>query len=129
MPPGAAVPALLLGHSASRAAAVWLIRCLPYAGDIAHAKAKPLAQRVSAAGAGVSLAWIAVVGAMLVVSAPGCTPIVAVALVAAVATTLCMRNWLKRRLGGYTGDALGATQQVTELGVLLSWLAVSRWVS
>jgi adenosylcobinamide-GDP ribazoletransferase len=29
---------------------------------------------------------------------------------------LCAR-WLRRRLGGYTGDGLGATQQWTELAV------------
>lgn len=38
-------------------------------------------------------------------------------------------RWLRRRLGGYTGDALGATQQITELFALLGWLGMARWVS
>ena len=34
-------------------------------------------------------------------------------------------RWLRKRLGGYTGDTLGALQQVTEIAVLLAWLAVA----
>ena len=37
---------------------------------------------------------------------------------AAVATMVCAR-WLRRRLGGFTGDTLGATQQIAELALLL----------
>ena len=43
-----AVPALLFAHTTSRAAAVALIRWLPYAGDLEHAKAKPLAMKTPA---------------------------------------------------------------------------------
>jgi adenosylcobinamide-GDP ribazoletransferase len=45
----------------------------------------------------------------------------------AAAGGLWMLGWLRKRLGGYTGDALGATQQLTELLALLGWLAASRW--
>ena len=38
---------LVWGHTLSRLAPVVLIRLLPYAGDPEHAKAKPLATRVS----------------------------------------------------------------------------------
>ena len=41
-----------------------------------------------------------------------------------LATGLCAR-WLRRRLGGFTGDTLGATQQIVELAGLLAWLAVA----
>jgi adenosylcobinamide-GDP ribazoletransferase len=37
-----------------------------------------------------------------------------------------LRAWLRRRLGGYTGDTLGACQQ---LGEILVWLVfVAVWV-
>jgi adenosylcobinamide-GDP ribazoletransferase len=36
---------------------------------------------------------------------------------------LVMRRWLARRLGGYTGDTLGAAEQLGEVAVLLAWTA------
>ena len=129
MLPALAIPALLLAHTASRAAAVVLIRVLSYAGDIEHAKAKPLARRVSRAGVSVALGTVAGVGGLLVVCAPSHAAAVATGLVLAALGTAWSMRWLRRRLGGYTGDALGATQQATELLVLLGWLAASRWAS
>ena len=45
------------------------------------------------------------------------------ALGATVIVALLMRQWLKRRLGGYTGDGLGATEQLAEIAVLLAFTA------
>lgn len=132
LPLALAVPALLLAHTASRAAAVWLIRVLPYAGDAEHAKAKPLARRVSLTGALVASAWVALLCAGLTVVTPSHAPLIGLSLMLLVIGTWWCRAWLRRRLGGYTGDALGATQQLTELLVLLAWLAaagVTRWVA
>ena len=127
LPLALAIPATLLAHCASRAAAVLLIRWLPYAGDIAHAKAKPLAQRVSRAGAWVAMAWVAALALLLCWRAPAQAPLIATGLVLTCIATLASARWLQRRLGGYTGDALGATQQVSELLVLLGWLGAARW--
>jgi adenosylcobinamide-GDP ribazoletransferase len=127
MLPPLAMPALVLAHTASRAAAVVLIRCLPYAGDLAHAKAKPLAQQVSRAGVTVALAWSLVLAGALVLFAPDRVSMVLGSLIAAFAAALCCARWLRRRLGGYTGDGLGATQQLTESALLLGWLAAVRW--
>lgn len=114
----AAAAGVVLAHGVSRAMPVILLRTLPYAGDAAHAKAKPLARQVStaclatalaiagalAASATVFFAWPSVIGA------------VAAGLVVAA---LCAR-WFRRRLGGFTGDTLGATQQWCELALLLA---------
>jgi adenosylcobinamide-GDP ribazoletransferase len=129
MLPALAVPALLLAHTASRAAAVVLIRVLPYAGDVAHAKAKPLAQRVSGAGVAVALSSVLAVGAVLAALVPPHGVLVATGLALLAVGTSWSIRWLRRHLGGYTGDTLGATQQITELLVLLGWLGASRWVS
>jgi len=43
----------------------------------------------------------------------------------AAGLTLYMQSMLERRLHGYTGDTLGATQQVVELGALLAFLALA----
>ncbi len=126
----AAAGALVLAHAGSRAATVALLAAMPYGGDPEHAKAKPLALRVGRFGLAVALAWVLALGAALagLVNA-GVHPapwsplrLLAAALAVAAVAALCAR-WLRRRLGGYTGDGLGATQQWTELTVYLALAA------
>ena len=115
--------ALLLGHTASRAASTALIRFLPYAGDVEHAKAKPLAQRLSTAGLVVACGWVLAVAIVLaLLQALWIVPVIGGVAFAALGAVWCAR-WFRRRLGGVTGDTLGAAQQLTELLVLLSWAA------
>jgi adenosylcobinamide-GDP ribazoletransferase len=119
--------ALMLAHTASRAAAVSLICWLPYAGDLAHAKAKPLAQRISVAGFVVAWAWVLVVAAGLLAWNGAWWPAVLGGIALALLCALACAAWLKRRLGGMTGDTLGATQQLSEVLVLLGCLAWLRF--
>ena len=123
LPVVAAAAALLLAHTVSRTAAVALIRFLPYAGDVSLAKAKPLAERISSGGFSVALGWSLAVGAALIVWQGAWWPVVVTAWGLALAGAWLCASWFMRRLGGITGDALGATQQFTELAVLLGWLA------
>lgn len=119
---GATLAALPLAHAWSRGATVMLLGLLPYGGDLAHAKAKPLAQQVDGLGLAVTLMWcVLAAGAASVFIAP---QVLLAAAVAVVAVTLWMARWLRQRLGGYTGDTLGATQQFSELGVYLAVLAM-----
>lgn len=126
---GLAMGALVWSHAASRAAPVALVRLLPYAGDAEHAKAKPLAMQVAASGVAVALAWVALISAGTWWAAPlEVRSSLALALIvagaaAALAAAWCAR-WLRRRLGGFTGDTLGATQQIVECTCLLALLAV-----
>lgn len=126
-----AAAALMWSHAVSRAAPVWVISRLSYVGDVDQAKARPLATRVSGAGLWVAAGWLVVVGAAVTFGVPpsaGRVPMaVGAALSASALTTLCCTRWLLRRLGGFTGDTLGATQQLVELAGLLAWLAVARW--
>jgi len=115
--PGAAA-GVVLAHAASRAMPVVLLRALPYAGDAAHAKAKPLARQVSTACLAAALAMAAVVAALAACALPP-GRIVAAILVSLLVAAACGR-WFKRRIGGFTGDTLGATQQWCELAVLLA---------
>ncbi|HEY9064736.1 MAG TPA: adenosylcobinamide-GDP ribazoletransferase [Burkholderiaceae bacterium] len=126
MPLAAAVPALVLGHTVSRAAATALMALLPYAGDPAHAKAKPLAQQVGVAEVVGAALWVGLVCVALLALDAMAAVVLGMALAgAAVAAVECAR-WLRGRLGGYTGDTLGATQQITELVLLLGVLAALR---
>lgn len=129
--PALAMMAMLWSHAGSRAAPVLLMRLLPYAGDAEHAKAKPLATQVSWASAGVAWIWLAVIsGAMLLVArhmesaSLRFWPLgLAWALLGLTGVMLACGRWFERRLGGYTGDTLGATQQCTELVALLGFLS------
>lgn len=127
--PGAALAwagsALVWSHAASRAAPVWLVWTLPYAGDAEHAKAKPLAMQVAGSGLAVSLGWVALFSLAALALQPRLGPGVQLAVLWAAAASLlaawCCARWLRRRLGGFTGDTLGATQQIVELAALLAW--------
>ncbi|MBI2307994.1 MAG: adenosylcobinamide-GDP ribazoletransferase [Rhodocyclales bacterium] len=100
-------PALIAGHALSRLCATSLLRFLDYARE--EGKAKPLATRISAG----ELALAAAFGLVALLPLPAVGAFVGV-LFAAAATAFMARKFMKR-LGGYTGDCLGATQQVAEL--------------
>ncbi len=117
-----AVVALLASHSLARAAAVGVMVSLPYGGDIEHAKAKPLALAVAPRNFAIALGWCLLLGLALAAAGIAALRLLA-ALVAAIAVALLMRDWLRRRLGGYTGDGLGATEQLAEIAVLLAFTA------
>ncbi len=117
-----AVAALLVSHAFARAAAVGVMVSLPYGGDADHAKAKPLALAVLARNLWIGLGWCALLA--LGLWALGLWwPRLVLAAVAAMAVAFVMRQWLRRRLGGYTGDGLGATEQLAEIAVLLAFAA------
>lgn len=122
MPINVAVIALIIGHSASRLLCVSLIALLPYGGEIEHAKAKPMAQQLTRAQAMIAGGWL-LLGIMVVVSVfPTTIAQVAMekwllALILALIATDYMRRLLRRRLQGYTGDGLGATQQLSEVAI------------
>ena len=121
-PMAGAVAALLASHALARAAAVGVIASLPYGGDAEHAKAKPLALAVAPRNLGIALAWCALLAVSLGVA--GVPPQrLALAGLGALLVALAMRQWLQRRLGGYTGDGLGATEQLAEIAVLLAFTA------
>jgi adenosylcobinamide-GDP ribazoletransferase len=63
-----------------------------------------------------------VLGATIVVLTIG--PIAGLAAIAAAAMATVALGWLaQRRLGGFTGDTLGATQQMSEIAIILAYLA------
>jgi adenosylcobinamide-GDP ribazoletransferase len=126
LPLTGAMAAVILAHTASRFAPVLLIRFLRYGGDLEHAKAKPLAQQISVVGLSVASVWVLLLAACLVAWQPAWWKAVAVSLLAALVGVLWCARWFQKRLGGYTGDTLGASQQITEVLILLSWVAALR---
>lgn len=117
-----ALAALPLLHAWARAGTVVLIAALRYGGDEAHAKAKPLATRADGAALPVALgSCVAASAAAWAAGLIGALPLALIVGASALATVLT-GAWLQRRLGGYTGDGLGATEQHAELA---GWLALA----
>ncbi|MYM26576.1 adenosylcobinamide-GDP ribazoletransferase [Duganella sp. FT135W] len=121
MPTLAAVGALLVAHPLSRLMATSLIWRLDYAR--AEGKAKPLAQKMSSAEFMIA-ALTAMLPAVAVIALHWlpATALASSVVAAAIATFWLARKFV-RRIGGYTGDCLGAVQQVAEVTIYLCALA------
>lgn len=108
---------LLAGHAVSRFCATLLLATMDYVRDDLLSKAKPLATGMSG-------------GAMLVALCFAIAPLAvlplfkaAAGLVLAALATLWLARKFQRWLGGYTGDCLGATQQLAEISFYLGLVA------
>lgn len=112
-----AAAALLAAHPASRLAMVAVTAALPYARDSGTAS-PPLAATV-ASPARTDLLLAAAFGLPpLLLLGPQALPALIFAALVATATAAYARH----RLGGYTGDVLGAVQQLTEATILVTAL-------
>ena len=57
----------------------------------------------------------------------GLSPLMILALAAVTfMVSALLRSWFKARAGGFTGDFLGATEQILELALPLTFLALKR---
>lgn len=110
---------LLAAHSFSRLCAVLLVATSQYVRENDDAKAKPLAKSITAKE---------MIPAVLF----GLVPLlffqrieIIYALILPLLGTFFLRRYFHKWIGGYTGDCLGATQQVTEVlfyvGLLAYW--------
>lgn len=113
MQPSAAATALFAAHVTSRLMPLAIIRTLPHVGDSEHSKSKPLADEIGGTGLLIGLAWWGAAMAVVVWQLPD-VPWVA-GLTGSIAALFWMWRLLRVRLQGFTGDALGATQQVCEI--------------
>lgn len=115
--PLAAVSATLVAAVVSRFMPLCVILTMAHVGNEGRSKSKPLADRIDVS------AWVT--GALW------CVPVLAASarlwawapwlggLAGALVALAWMWHLLNRRLQGFTGDGLGATQQVSEIGFLL----------
>ena len=114
--------ALWTGHIVSRGLPLLLIRLLPHVGDTARSKSKPLADQISSASLLIAFIWCFIALALAAIALLAMNLVVACGF--SVLVLLWMLRFFRRRLQGFTGDCLGATQQVCEIAFYLG-LAVS----
>ncbi|MBS3805459.1 MAG: adenosylcobinamide-GDP ribazoletransferase [Oleiphilaceae bacterium] len=108
--------ALLISPCAARLTPLILMRFMPYVSDPDKSRTKPVAESFSTARLIAASLFVLASCLLLSIWAPNLVMVAAIAI-AAVAW-LWGRN-LDRNLGGYTGDALGASVVFAELGILL----------
>ncbi|MEM1086467.1 MAG: adenosylcobinamide-GDP ribazoletransferase [Pseudomonadota bacterium] len=113
--------ALITGHSLSRVSSVLTIATSRYVRD--EGTGKPVAGGISRTSLAVTVLSAALIMAFW------CYVIVPVALLWAIGGLLIghilIRLFFEPKLGGYTGDTLGAVQQASEIGFyigLVAWL-------
>lgn len=114
---------LWVGHVLSRLLPLVLMHCLPYVGLVAASKTLTMTQQSLGLPAFfVALLWCLPALALLLHGYG--LAMLAVALLVLAVVAVAMVRWLHRRLGGMTGDTLGAAQQVGELALLLTFAVV-----
>lgn len=111
--------ALMVVNATSRATAALLMGALPYLRREGPSRVRAMTgeQKTS------DRFWLAGVTLLLTFLLAG--PFKgAVLAMGALFIGVVLWYWFKSRLGGVTGDALGAAQQVSELGLYLLWVAL-----
>ena len=111
---------LLVSYSLSRAVAASLIYDMPYVSDLDTSKSKPLANKQTLP----ELTFLFLCG-LLPALVFGFTVFFSLLLLALVFRFL-FKQWLMSRLGGFTGDCLGAAQQLMELLIYLLLVALAH---
>ncbi|KQB05137.1 adenosylcobinamide-GDP ribazoletransferase [Vibrio metoecus] len=111
------VPVWLLAYTLSRAVAASLIHNTPYVSDPDSSKSKPLAQQQS--GTDLAILGLTALTTLVCFSWQLIGVMIAVSLI----FRQVFRQWLMKRLGGFSGDCLGGAQQLMELMTYLILLA------
>ena len=109
--------AILIAHPLSRVMPTILTALLPYVTEESDSKVKPLAESIRMSDA--VFAMLTGAAALLLVSKQAAAIVVLLIIIAILA-----RLFLRKQIGGFTGDALGATQQVSEVGIYLVLLVI-----
>ena len=109
--------ALAAGHVVSRTLPLVLVRWLPHVGDSGASKSKPLADEITLNRLLMAFVWC--ISALALASYVQAASDLIVACIVSFIALLWMYRLFKRRLQGFTGDCLGATQQVCEIAFYL----------
>jgi adenosylcobinamide-GDP ribazoletransferase len=126
LPPHQVCAALLLAHPLSRLACFPLIRKLQYLR--AEGKAKALAEHITATECWIGV--FTVLPLLLLAGLGGWLPWrgLLFGMLLMVAGVWWLARLFVKRIGGYTGDCLGAVQQTAEVAVYLGLVAALRFI-
>jgi adenosylcobinamide-GDP ribazoletransferase len=109
---------VLVGYGLSRAVAASLIYDMPYVTDADSSKSKPLAERQSS----LELMILLVTGVVPCLLLGVSQTLILIGVMALF--RVLFKRWLLARIGGFTGDCLGAAQQLCEILIYLTLVAL-----
>lgn len=112
---------LLAAHSLSRLLPVFIVRFFEYAADPDTSKSKPVTNRKPGLG---EMVFSTVTALLPFVFLPW--PFF-LTILPAILVAYRMARYFKKWINGYTGDCLGAIQQVSELAFYLSFILVWKY--
>ncbi|HEY2581232.1 MAG TPA: adenosylcobinamide-GDP ribazoletransferase [Mucilaginibacter sp.] len=121
IPSAVLIVVLISGHAISRLNAVSLIYTDQYAREDDTSKSKPLATKMSTGS--LLFAMICGLGPLFLFA----NPYVFLAIFPLLVTRWYFSAYFKKWIGGYTGDCLGAVQQVSELVFYISLLVIFKY--
>ncbi len=113
---------LIAAHSSSRLMPVFIIQFSEYVTDPDSAKSRLLASR--------KLSWVYLTVACI----SGLAPLLllpwvfSMAVILQLYLTYSLTKYFRRWIGGYTGDCLGAVQQVTEIAFYLAAVIIWQYI-
>ena len=116
------IKASILAHVVSRFCAVTLIFTHEYAREDATSKIKPIAKKLTTTNLIISGIWL--VPAFLLFQ----NYWVLLVIVPVYLMKMYLAKYFTKWVGGYTGDCLGATQQITETIALLFCLGLCKYI-
>ena len=116
---------LIASHSLSRYTATGIIYFSSYSRDDAKSKSKPIGKALSSKDYFISLIF-------------GSTPLVIISFIysywyfliilTCIPIIFFLKRYFEKWIDGYTGDALGATQQFSEIVFYLSFIIISNFI-
>ena len=112
---------LVYAHVLSRVCVVTIIFTGTYARDDLTSKVKPIGRSISWPGMIVATVWL-----LPFMGLAWWHPWWLIAVPVVVLLRIVLARWFTKRLGGYTGDCLGAAQQIMEVATLLVCLGLSE---
>ena len=115
------IAAYVTAHTISRTLSSFMIDCFDYVQDIDSSKIKPITEQNLSTND--TLFSIATTGLPIILLASMAPMGTLFACLLSSVTALCFMAYSRHRIGGYTGDVLGATQQLSEITFYLSLAA------
>jgi len=113
---------LIAAHTVSRLCASFVIESYDYVQDIDTSKVKPVTN-AKLSSQDKHATFIIAALPVLILAFATLIPTLVALLISIIAAAL-FANYAEKRLGGYTGDILGAIQQLSEVAFYLSFLAM-----